>query len=407
MLSVAIKSAIKSLNRAKANIMKFQKTNYKGVSWRDKTNLSTGKEEKIFYIRYYAPNGQEHFEKVGSSREEMSAYKASQIRARRSEGKETSNQQRRLLEEERRAEAENRWPFDRLWDHYRQNRENYKGESRDGRVYRCHIQPVFGDKEPHDLHPFEIDRLKQTLYKKKGLKDQTVKNILELIRRLANWGRKRKVTSGLGFELEMPKPNNVVKEVLPPQLIGNLLEALDRAEDQLEASFIRMCLFTGRRTGEICKLRWEDVDLDQQSMFLRNTKTNKDELLPLADALVKMLRNMPRWHEEWVFPNHNGEERKRLDLPGKRIIREAGIPASFRPTYSLRHTFASEAASIGIPWHIIKELLGHKNANRDITDRYAHVSHRALLAAVNQVVEALELERPGKERSNIIDFPKP
>jgi len=72
----------------------------------------------------------------------------------------------------------------------------------------------------------------------------------------------------------MPKPNNVIKEVLPPQMVANLLEAPDGAEDQMEAGFIKMCLFTGRRTGEICKLRWEDLNLDQQSMFLRNTKTN-------------------------------------------------------------------------------------------------------------------------------------
>jgi len=113
---------------------------------------------------------------------------------------------------------------------------------------------------------------------------------------------------------------------------------------------------------------------------------------------------MPRWHEEWVFPNHNGEERKRPDLPGKRIIREAGIPATFRPTYSLRRTFASEAASIGIPWHVIKELLGHKNANRDVTDRYAHVSHKALLGAVNQVAKTLEDVRFGKSQSNFTGF---
>lgn len=387
--------------------MKFQKTSYKGVSWRGKINPSTDKEEKIFYIRYYAPDGKEHFEKVGSSREDMSAYKASQIRARRSEGKEESNKGRRAKEAAARAEAENRWPFDRLWEHYRTNRENYKGEPRDGNLYKNHIHPDFGDREPHELEPFDIDRLKQRLYKKKELSDQTVKNVLEIIRRLANWGRKRRVSPGLSFSIEMPRPNNVIKEDLPPQLIGSLLEALDRAEDLLEASFIKMCLFTGRRTGEICKLRWEDVDLEQQSMYLRNTKTNKDELLPLADVLVKMLRSMPRWHEDWVFPNHNGDERKRLDTPGRRIIRDAGIPNTYRPTYSLRHTFASVAASLGLPWHIIKELLGHKNANRDITDRYAHVSHKALLKAVNQVAEALEAERPGKKQSNVIDFPKP
>ena len=38
---------------------------------------------------------------------------------------------------------------------------------------------------------------------------------------------------------------------------------------------------------------------------------------------------------------------------------------------------------------MIKELLGHKNTNRDITARYAHV---VLLEAVNQVVDALEVK---------------
>jgi len=70
----------------------------------------------------------------------------------------------------------------------------------------------------------------------------------------------------------------------------------------------------------------------------------------------------------------NGQRRMRLDAPGKRLIQSGGVPESFRPGYCLRHTYASTAASIGVPWHIIKELLGYRTANRDITASYAHVS---------------------------------
>jgi len=357
------------------------KTKYEGVFSYE------GATDTTFYIVYYKGDKRTE-EAVGrATRDQMTAAKANHIRSLRVTGRQLSNTE---VRDAKKAEDEleaNRWTFNRLWEHYHQNRDNYKGFNRDNSVFLNHIAPVLGDKEPHLVDPLEIDRLKLGLIKKQKLSAQTVKNVLELIRRLSNWGKKRRLTLGLSFSISMPQPNNEVKEDLPPELVGSLLEAIKAADDQLEACFIKMCLFTGRRTGEICKLQWSDINLGQQTMLLRNTKTNRDELLPLADELKTMLASMDRFSEIWLFPNHNGNERKRLDSPGRRIIQAAGIPSSYRPTYCLRHTFASTAASLGIPWHVIKELLGHKSGSRDITDRYARVSQKVLLQSVNQVAD--------------------
>ena len=59
------------------------------------------------------------------------------------------------------------------------------------------------------------------------------------------------------------------------------------------------------------------------------------------------------------------------------------------PAYCLRHTFAPIAAEIVEKDYVIKELMGHSNPNRDITARYAKVSHKALLKAANQVQDAI------------------
>lgn len=50
-------------------------------------------------------------------------------------------------------------------------------------------------------------------------------------------------------------------EFLDEGQIASLLEALPDAPTQLSV-IVQLALFTGARRGEICGLRWADIDLD-------------------------------------------------------------------------------------------------------------------------------------------------
>ncbi len=379
-----------------------EKTNYSGVYFVWHRNKATGNLEKKFYIRYRCPKGIEHTETVGSSLNGMSPTKAHKIRVSRIEGRTDSNKVRRTKEIEAKEVYKNRWTFERLWEHYYEN-HNFKNKRRALCLYNKHLKPNFGRKTPEEITPLEIDAFKLSLVKA-DFSDTSIRNILSTLRILSNWGRKKHISAGLSFMLDMPKGMNFLNEALNPEQITSLLDVLDTSGEELESAFIKTLLFTGRRSGDLCNLRWEDIDLDQQKMNLFSTKTQSLEILPLADEVVRVIRAMPKINQEWVFPNHFNAKRQRSDIKAKRLVRKSKVPQHFRPTYCLRHTFASIAAETIGKDYVIKTLLGHVNPRKDITARYAHVSHPVALKAANEVVAAM-LTRPEPKRvGNVIPF---
>jgi integrase len=132
---------------------------------------------------------------------------------------------------------------------------------------------------------------------------------------------------------------------------------------------VRVLLFTGARRGEIANLRWEEVDLENRCLRLRESKTGPKVILLNAPAL-RVLENMPRL-SEWVFPTERGNTAVSLSKPWERIRRRAGTPDV--RIHDLRHTAASFAVDMGASLPIIGRLLGHTVPST--TARYAHLSH--------------------------------
>ncbi len=83
--------------------------------------------------------------------------------------------------------------------------------------------------------------------------------------------------------------------VLSPEEVGKLLDACPSLRWR---AFIALAVTTGMRRGELLALRWEDVDLEAGTVWVRNTeshltKSRKNRvlgLLPEAAALLGQLR---------------------------------------------------------------------------------------------------------------------
>ena len=126
-------------------------------------------------------------------------------------------------------------------------------------------------------------------------------------------------------------------------------------------------LFTGMRKGEILKLKWEDVDLEQKIIFVRNSKHSMTGEIPLSDHLADAMRNL-KFKSPYVFCNEDGKPFVDIKNGFDGAVRRAGI----KDFHDLRHTFASHLVMAGVDLIAVKELPGHKTIN--ITLRYAHLS---------------------------------
>lgn len=352
--------------------MKRERTKFPGVTFVWGIGAD-GKPEKIFYIRYRR-NGKLIEEKAGRQFvDDMTPARANQLRADRIQGRDLPNTERR---EEARKE---KWTIERLWEEYKARNPGLKGIVTDENRYQNHIRPFLGNKEPAELGSLDVDRLRLRMLKTH--KPATVRNTLELLRRIVNFGVKKQLCSGFSFHLQMPTVNNIKTEDLTPEQLERLWKAIEEDPNTDAANLMRMALFTGMRRGELFKLRWDDIDFERGFIRIKDPKGGADQTIPLNDSAREVLKAQGRMHTApYVFPGRDGKQRVDIKKAVNRIKERAGLPREFRALHGLRHAYASMLASSGaVDLFTLQKLLTHKSPT--MTQRYAHLRDEALRRA--------------------------
>ncbi len=365
---------------------KMERTNYPGVSQRIAGIAPDGKPEITYFIRYRTKDGKQIFEKTGRRSAGETAKKANDRRSARMRGKEPTNTERREFERAEKA----RPSFDCLWEEYKNRRPDLKGLRYDENRFTLHISPAIGSKLPEELTPSDIDALQARVTKKHS--PGTVKNVLELVRRLINFGVDKHLCAGASFRIRLPKVNNERMETMNAEEMARYLEELDKVADDQGRNLLKLALFSGMRKGELLNLKWRDVDLDRRFLTIRNPKGGRDVSIPLNDLALDVLRQHPRTGSEYVFPGRDGGKRSDFKRIANRVKEKAGLPKDFRPLHGLRHNFASALASSGeVDMYTLQRLMTHKSPL--MTQRYAHLRDETLRRASNVFTNALA-EKP-------------
>jgi integrase len=357
---------------------KRYKTKYPGVYYIHGKAVGSGKKERIYYIMY-RKDGKQIDEKAGRQfQDDMTPARAAQVRTNRIQGKELSNKEQRKAEQVAKEAEGNRWTISRLWDEYKTNNPKLKGVVTDKNRFEKHIEPKFGGKEPEELIPLDVDRLRIRLLKSKA--PGTVKNVLELLRRIINYGVKKKICPGIDFTIEMPQVDNNKTEDLTPEQLTKLLKAIDKDSNIQAANMMLLALFTGMRRGEMFKLKWNDINFNRGFIKITDPKGGPDQKIPLNDAARELLESHPRTRSQFVFPGRRGKQRTDIKHQVNRIKDDAGLPSDFRALHGLRHVYASMLASSGeVGMYTLQKLLTHKDPK--MTQRYAHLRDDALKKA--------------------------
>ena len=360
------------------------KTIYPGVFQEIKISKKLRKEDTFFYIRFYDSEGHEHFEKVQGSKltTGLTAAKANQVRTQKMTGQIPTNKDKRAKEKEIKEQENSRWTLDRLWEMYQANGQAAKSRRSDIYQYRNHLQPVFGDKCPHELTTWDFDKLRMGMSEKYA--PQTVKHIIAMAKRIVNYGAKKGICDKFTFHIEMPFVDNQKTEDLSPEQQAKLWEILENDPDRQAANFMKMILFTGMRRGELFKLTWGDIDWSNGFILLRDPKGVVNSKIPMSPACREMLVTHERPHPQspYVFAGKKGGKRVEIRKPTNRICKEAGIPNGFRANHGLRHVFASNLANSGeVDLYTLQKLMTHKDQR--MTQRYAHLRDDSLKAAAS------------------------
>ncbi|WP_240906121.1 site-specific integrase [Thiorhodococcus mannitoliphagus] len=118
-----------------------------------------------------------------------------------------------------------------------------------------------------------------------------------------------------------------------------------------------------------------------------NAKSGKVRAVPLNDAaldILRILRNLDTEH--YLFVNSKtGKPYTTIHKVWERLREEAGLP--HLRLHDLRHQYASFLVNSGRTLYEVQQILGHSDPS--VTQRYAHLSTRALQDAADSASAAI------------------
>ena len=94
----------------------------------------------------------------------------------------------------------------KLWESYKGQRPVTKSLRVDDSRFTRYLEPALGKKEPCEIVPLDVTRIRTRVVK--GHSPQTVKHILVLLKRIANYGIEKSLCTGLPFKVKPPKVDN-------------------------------------------------------------------------------------------------------------------------------------------------------------------------------------------------------
>lgn len=189
------------------------------------------------------------------------------------------------------------------------------------------------------------------------------------------------------------KLNDVSRVFLPEEqddFFAALHEERLRNPDNTDCYAVSLLFKLGLRIGELCALKWEDIDLATAEIHIHRMETQDedkngrlvpvvvaytkkrspfgDRFLPLDEYEIELFRTVSRINEEngyrdgdYIFCDENGRTKIReIDNRIRKICNHAGIiPA--KSAHDIRRTVATQMHMNGVPIQIIKEYLGHSD----------------------------------------------
>jgi integrase len=365
-------------------------TKYPGVVFREVDRIGGPGKERMYYVRF-KKDGKLYEEKAGRQfADNMNPAKAARIRADRIEGR---RQSRKELRQEAAAKGK-RWTVDKLASAYFESLEANPAKSRkalstDRNRYENFIKPKLGNKEPRELQPLDIERLRRELQKTKctlkgkpettrTLSPATIRAVLTVLGRVINYGSNNNLCPPLPFKIKKPKAPGITIENLNDDELKRLLAAIEADTNTDAKGILKVALYTGLRRGEIFGLRWQDIDFHNKVIHLPKTKSGEKKEIPLNSQAQAVLAGQPHT-SEFCFPGEEGGQRVTIQKALRRIRKAAGLPAGFRPLHGLRHAYASRLVSAGVDLFTVSQLLTHGSTT--VTKRYAHLAPGALRKA--------------------------
>lgn len=272
-----------------------------------------------------------------------------------------------------------------------------------------HIIPFYGemqDVNEDDVQSFVLEKLKQ------GLSQKTIKDIIIILKMIIKFGVKQKMLLPAQLDIKFPSDNS-----------KHDLEVLNKNDHRkfinyLQDNFtfrnlgIYVCLSTGMRIGEICGLKWSDIDMyngviqvrrtvqriyviteeERHTEILIDTPKTKNSIrdIPMTTELMKIIKPLMKIVNEEYFLVTNDvkpTEPRTYRSYYERLLKKLNINKI--KFHGLRHSFATRCIESKCDYKTVSVILGHSNISTTL-NLYVHPNNEQKKRCIDQMYRSLK-----------------
>lgn len=240
------------------------------------------------------------------------------------------------------------------------------------------------------LAELDIGTVKDALEEERldTLSDSLRRSIASVLNQILAYAAEQYHTDFMRYTWKKQRKDTKPVEVLNQSEQIRLLQYLYRDMDICKFGII-LCISTGLRLGEICALKWEDIDPAGKILYVNSTVqriaadgyATKTILLegtpksvysrreiPIPDELLSLMQSFPKTGR-YVLNCKKPMEPRTYQNKFAHYLRAAGIDR--KNFHILRHTFATNCIASGADIKSLCEILGHSDVKITL-NRYVH-----------------------------------
>lgn len=273
-----------------------------------------------------------------------------------------------------------------------------------------HIFPAFGNGyalEEKNVQDFVLQKLKA------GLSQNSIKSILIVLKMVQKFGVKQGFLEYGEWDIRFPTPREGRKlEVLSAEAHKRMMNFI-LGHFTFRSLGVYLSLTTGLRIGEVCALKWEDIDTDTGVISVRKTleriyivddkekkrtkliidtpKTkNSIREIPMTEDLIQIMKQLKKVvnGQYYVLTNTNKPTEPRTYRNYyKKLLDELEMPRL--KFHGLRHSFATRCIESNCDYKTVSVLLGHANISTTL-NLYVHPNMDQKRKCIDRMFKSLK-----------------